>query len=164
MAAQEIKAEKFQTTVIFDAEKITTGDPFTFAGDGASPDGADFTIEVKTPLAQIGLGVTTLNGGGSFAVFSTSAVQWLDAAGNPISIPSSLFLQRNNGLQLTILSVNRAVVADEQFNMEIAVVYNGRTYTSPDPTIINVAEPPGNALQVSGMDVTQAAVMSAQVS
>lgn len=164
--AQEIKAEKFQTTVIFDASKIGAGDPFSFAGDGASEGGKSFTISVKAPLALIGLDVKTLNGEG-FAVFTTSSIQWLDSEGFPISTPAPLFVQRSNPLQLTLVSVNRSRVADERFNMEIGVVYNGRTFTSPDPTIINVAEPPGNGLEIGEIvrpDVTQAPVLSAQVS
>jgi hypothetical protein len=165
--AQEIKAEKFQTTVVFDASKIAAGgNPFSFSGDGASEGGEDFTIPVKTPLALIGLDVKTFNGDG-FAVFTTSSIQWLDSEGFPISTPAPLFVQRSNPLQLTLVSVNRARVADERFNMEIGVVYKGRTYTSPDPTIINVAEPPGGGLdagEISGLDVTQASVMSTQVS
>ena len=166
--AQEIKAEKFQTTVIFDASKIGTSDPFTFAGDGVSPDGEDFTISVQTPLAMISLEAKTVNGD-STAVFTTSSIQWLDPEGFPITTPTALFVQRTTPLHVTLLSVNRAKVANEQFNMEVSVVYKGRTYTSPDPTIINVAEPPGHDIAVGktddfrGLDIRREPVMSAQI-
>lgn len=140
--AKEIKAKKFEVEVLFDPAKIST-DPFSYKVDGVLSD--DFKLTVDVPLGWFELTLQQ----GSGASFTTTPVQWVFNLA-PISTPASFTVQRNNQLKITILNINRAGQEPQTFGFEIAVMYQGKTYTSPDPTIINVDPTQGVPQPLSG--------------
>ena len=131
--AKDIKAKKYSVEVIFNPDHIAT-DPFSYVVDGLP--GEEFTITVDVPLAWIEL--TLRQGPG--ASFTTMPIQWI-FDDSPIPTPPAFAVQRNNQLKVTILNINQAGQEPLTFGFEIAVMYQGKTYTSTDPTIINVDPP-----------------------
>lgn len=148
--AKEIKAKKFDVDVIFDPDKISS-DPFSYVIDGVSSE--DFTIKLDVPLGWFEL--TLKQGPG--ASFTTTPIQWIFNQ-SPIPTPTSFNVQRNNQLKVTILNINQAGQEPLTFGFEIAVMYQGKTYTSPDPTIINVDPTQGAALPLNGRQALSATV------
>lgn len=149
--ANEIKAKKYEVEVIFTPERIAS-DPFSYKVDGGI-EKEDFEIHVDVPLAWIELKLRQ----GTGASFTTTPIQWIFNE-MPIPAPPQLSVQRRNELDVTILNINEAGLETQSFHFEVAVMYKGKTYTSPDPTIINVdptqsAPVPLNAREVLGAPV-----------
>jgi hypothetical protein len=142
--ATELKAVRHDITILFDPAALAT-DPFSYQIDGG-PVEEDFRIEVRSNLAVFDffLRTQTSTPQGSLASFATSPLQWLSASLTPTPMPGAFFFQRDNDLSMTLINLNSVEIPDEKFsfNFEIGVVYQGRTYTSADPTIINVQPPP----------------------
>lgn len=132
--AMEIKAEKYEIEVIFTPENIST-DPFTYRVDGGGEQ-PDFKLRVDVPLAWIELKLKSREE----AAFTTSPIQWIWNQ-LPAPKPPQFSVQRRNQLEVMILNINEAGTEPQTFGIEISVMYQGKTYTSPDPTIVNT-EPP----------------------
>jgi len=141
--SKEIKADKYEIEVIFTPEKIST-DPFTYRVDGGEEKDS-FELEVRVPLAWVELKLRE----GTGAAFTTTPIQWIfDQA--PVPTPPQFSVQRRNKLEIMILNINEAGQEKQRFGFEIAVMYQGKTYTSPDPTIINVDPTQGVPLPLNG--------------
>ena len=139
----EIKAVEHTVRIIFDPKRLKE-DPFTFQVD-AGPVEEDFSIEVHANVAVILFYLQTLTEDLQHeASLATSPIQWLTPAGSAAPMPASFFLRRDGDSQMTLIDLNGVDIPHDKvtFNFEIAVVYKGRTYTSPDPTIVNVQPPP----------------------
>ncbi len=130
-----ITAQKSRITVKFDPSQIGTN-PFSYELDGKPLEGSVFEIFVDKELAILTFRLTTV-GGGAQAAFTTSPLQWLSAAETPVPLPPGLSVLRNSDEDVTVLDVNSVIVGQVDFPFEVGVVYKGKTYTSPDPTIIN---------------------------
>lgn len=147
----ELTAVQYNVTIRFDPAKLDT-DPFSYQIDNGPID-EDFKIEVKSNLAVFDFVLWTLTSDPHSAVgrLTTDPLQWLSSSQDPIPRPASFFLSRSTDLTMTLVNLNTVEIPDEKFsfNFEIGVVYQGRTYHSADPTIINVQPPP----PVPGTDV-----------
>jgi hypothetical protein len=140
--AEKLSAEKYEIDVIFDVAKAMTGaDPFSYAGD-VNGSGKDFRLKIRQNLAWIDFNLKVVNGFGSELVgFTTNVFQWLSPGKKPIPTPIHSFNAQRHGDDLaTLINTNRVAVKGDEvdFNFEIGVVLQGKTFTSPDPTIINV--------------------------
>ena len=140
--ANELKAVEHTVEVIFDPAPLTV-DPFTYRLDGgkASP---ILSCLVGANLALFRFSLTTKGDPADGAVLTSNPIQWLSSSRMPISMPSSFFFQRTNDLDMIVVNLNQVTETGVEvpFGFEIAVIYQGRTHTSPDPTIINVQPPP----------------------
>jgi hypothetical protein len=131
----DITAKKLHITVIFDPHGIgTETGPFSYRGEGGEPE-KDFTARVDK---EIGLVILHLHTEGvEQAMFATHPVQWLSSMMTPVSTPAGLSLSRDSDDKVTIVDINSVVVGQIDFPFEISVMYQGKTYTSSEPTIIN---------------------------
>jgi hypothetical protein len=138
----ELKAVEHVIEILFDTAHLAT-DPFTYRVDDDKPS-PSFKITVGANVAVFRFFLTTTGDPLVQGVLGTSPIQWLSSAGTPTTLPSSFFSQRTDDLNMILMNLNEVAEPGElvSFNFEIAVVYQGRTYTSPDPTIINVQPPP----------------------
>lgn len=137
-----LTAIDYNVKILFDTAKLNT-DPFLFQVDNG-PIQQDFSLEIDTNIAVIHFYLLTLTENlehlGSLA---TGPIQWLSATGSASPMPATFFLRRQGESQMTLIDLNDVETSGKvTFNFEIAVVYRGRTYTSPDPTIVNVQPPP----------------------
>lgn len=158
--SNELKAKQYHVDVIFDPElAIPGGDPFSYGGD---VEGKTFSITVDSNLAWFELHLKTKSGDQD-AVFTTVVVQWLTPQREPMKTPEAFAVQRTGNDQATILNMNRVAVEGDvvSFNFEIGVVYKGRTYTSPDPTIINVDPTGPPSLAAQGLPEGRTGVLNA---
>lgn len=139
--AKDLKAKKYEIDVIFDAALAAAGlDPFSYKGD-VNGIGKDFQLLIDQNLGWIDFHLKMKRGeGDQDGVFTTDVLQWLSAEGKPIPAPDSFAVQRSTDDLATLININRVELKDSQvtFNFELGVVYKGKTFTSPDPTIINV--------------------------
>ncbi|MFL6194734.1 MAG: hypothetical protein ACJ75H_11225 [Thermoanaerobaculia bacterium] len=139
--AKDLKAKKYEIDVLFDAALAAAGlDPFSYKGD-IEGKGKDFQLLIDQNLGWIDLHLKTQNAkDDAAAVFSTGVIQWLSPQGTPDPTPVSFAVQRSADDLATLVNINRVELKGSQvtFNFEIGVVYRGKTFTSPDPTIINV--------------------------
>jgi hypothetical protein len=146
--AKDLKAKKYEIDVIFDAALAVAGlDPFSYKGDVEGL-GKDFNLQISQSLAWIDFHLKLKNTvNDQEVVFTTDVVQWISPDGKPVPIPESFAVQRNEEDLATLVNINRVDTPGElTFNFEIGVVYKGRTFTSPDPTIINVDPTGGGGL------------------
>lgn len=138
----ELKAVEYIVKVLFDVTKLDS-DPFQFQVDGG-PIEDDFRLEIASNVAVIRLYLQTLTQDPECqGTFTTNPLQWLNAAGTAAPMPPCFYGNRESDTKMTLIDLNSIKIPDQvAFNFEVGVVFNGRTYTSPDPTIINVQPPP----------------------
>lgn len=140
--AHELKAVEYNIKVLFDTKKLSS-DPFQFQVDGG-PISEDFVLEINKNVGVFRFYLQTLTEDlEHLGTLATSPLQWLTAAGTSAPMPPCFYFQREGDSKMTLIDLNGIEIPDKvTFNFEVAVVYKGRTYTSPDPTIINVQPPP----------------------
>lgn len=90
-------------------------------------------INVEPGLALIEL---TLQSG---AAYVTNPINWYAFNQQPTVTPKQISVSRESNQFTTILDDNQSSSSDasETFHFLISVTIDGKTYTSPDPTIIN---------------------------
>jgi len=127
----DVVNRKRKIAVAFDASQTGSGQkPFTI-----NPD----FIRIANRLADIVLNLTTVNGGGLQATFDeANPVQWYQD-GKPIGRPIAFSDPKldNGDLRLKFSDVNNTT-QEMEYGFTVTVDYNGQTYTSPDPTILNL--------------------------
>lgn len=144
--ATDLKTVEHVIQILFNTTSLTN--PFLYRIDDAKEPTPTFSLKIEANTAVLRFYLTTVGGPDISAVLGTNPIQWLSPAGTPTPLPSSFFSQRTDDLNMILMNLNQVTLEPITFNLEFAVVYQGRTYTSPDPTIINVQPPPPTDPQV----------------
>jgi hypothetical protein len=127
----DIVNRKRKIVVAFDASQTGSGEqPFTITPS---------FLRVAHRLADIVLNLTTVNGGAQQATFDeANPVQWYED-GKPVSRPLAFSDPKldNGDLRLKFSDVNNST-QEMEYGFTVTVDYDGKTFTSPDPTILNL--------------------------
>ncbi|HEX4952284.1 MAG TPA: hypothetical protein VF017_02660 [Thermoanaerobaculia bacterium] len=102
---------------------------------------AGSTVEVTSRMALIVFYLNPLPAG-VIAGFSATPIDWLDSGGRPISRPACFQVVASSPDRVALLDINVAS-ADAPFHLALNLTYNGQTYSSPDPTVLNKEDPIG---------------------
>lgn len=107
----------------------------TFSGDVTHQDGQAL-IEVDSHLALVRLTLQPISGDTKPSSLTLDPIVWVDRSGVRVPEPSCLETQLDTSRALTLIDCN-TTSGEQRYGFRLSLLYDGNTYSSSDPTIIN---------------------------